>query len=444
MDHLYEGLVALNDDGTIAPALATEWEQLSDTSWQFTLREGVAFHDGDLLDAAAVEASLERASTGSQGQGFLGAVSDVVVVDDHTVTIELQRPFASLLHNLTVPAASIIAPDALTETGGDIASSPVGTGPYRFVSWNPDTSMLFERFDDYWGEPATLAEVEFIPIPEASTRYAALQAGDVDVIENPPPSELAGIEASDQMEAVIEPRARPIFLGFNLQTVPDVDVRRAIAAAIDKEAIVDGVLEGVGRPATEGLITPELVAGADSVGIEYDPDAARALLIGKDPEDLEISLTLPTERYLRDAQIAEVIASQLSEVGITVSLEVLEPGTWYQTLLDHETEMYWLGWGLATGDPADVFERVFRSGTVNNMSQLADAEVDALVDSLSVTPDAEERQATFAELQQILLEDQVVVVPVYHSSNFYAVSSSVHGFATTLTEMIDLSAVTVG
>lgn len=444
MDHLYEGLVSLNADGSISPSLATDWEQLSDTEWEFTLREGVTFHDGEVFDAAAVETSLERARTQSQGQGFLAVIEDVEVIDDSTVVLVLERPFSSILNNLTIPAAAIISPLALEESGDDIATAPVGTGPYQFVSWTPDTSMVFERFDEYWGEPAALAEVEFLPIPEASTRFAALQAGDVDVIENPPPTEVATLEASEDLYAIIEPRGRPIFLGFNLETVPNVNVRRAVAYAIDQEAIVESVLEGVGRPATEGLIPPEFIEGAEPVGYPYDPEAARAELEGVDPAELEIEFAVPTERYLRDQEIAEVIVDQLSEVGITVSLNAQEPGTWYQSLLDRETEMYWLGWGLTTGDPADVFERVFRTDAVNNMSQFSDPASDALIEELATTPvGTPERLQILEDLQRTVVEDEVAVVPIYQSSNFYAARVGVQGFGTTITEMIDLSEVTV-
>src|SRR5690606_35242995 len=203
------------------------------------------------------------------------------------------RPFSGILNNLTVPAAGIISPKALDEKGDAIASEPVGTGPYRFVEWVPDTSMTFERYDSYWGEPAALARVTFVPIPEASTRYSALQAGDVDVIENPPPAALDAMKASDAVYPIIEPKGRPVFLGFNLSEVTDVRVRRAVAHAIDKEAIVNSVLEGIGRPATNGLIPPEYLDTDPPANIPYDPDEARRLLAEAGAENVEIRLVLP-------------------------------------------------------------------------------------------------------------------------------------------------------
>ena len=441
---VYEGLVKLSKDNQVEPLLATEWTQVSDTVWEFTLRQGVTFHDGTQFTSAAVKKSLERASTQSQGKGFLGMLERVETPDDYTARLVLSRPFSGILNNLTVPAAGIISPKALDEKGDAIASEPVGTGPYRFVEWVPDTSMTFERYDSYWGEPAALARVTFVPIPEASTRYSALQAGDVDVIENPPPAELDAMKASDAVYPIIEPKGRPVFLGFNLSEVTDVRVRRAVAHAIDKEAIVNSVLEGIGRPATNGLIPPEYLDTDPPANIPYDPDEARRLLAEAGAENVEIRLVLPTERYLKDQEVGEVIQQQLAEVGIRVKLDVQETGTWYQSLLDHETEMYWLGWGMSAGDPADLLLRLFHSDQVNNMSQYRERDVDRAIESLATLPvGTEERNQVMRDLQRRIVEEDVVVVPIYHMANFYAARSGVQGFHTTSSELLDLSEVTV-
>jgi len=441
---VYEGLVSLSSDGEVQPALATSWEQVSDTEWEFQLREGVTFHDGTPFNSEAVRISLERAAEQGQASTFLGMIEKVETPDEYTARIVLSEPNSSILNNLTVPVAGIISPRALETKGEDIQFEAVGTGPYTFVEWEPNTSMVFERNEDYWGAPAALKRVTFVPIPEAGTRYSALQSGEVDVIENPPPSELASIEASEELYSIIEPKARSVFLGFNLEEIPDVEVRRAIAYAIDSEAIVENVLEGVGRPATTSLTPPEYVSGNDPVGLGHDPDKARRLLEEAGVEDLELELVLPTERYLKDQEIAEVIQDQLAEIGVTVRLNVQEPGTWFQSLLDHETQLYWLGWGLSSGDPAEMLRRVFHSEELNNMSQYDNEEVDELLDRLrELEVGSAQRNQVIQQIEQIVVEDDVVVVPVYQMSNFYAARSGVQGVHTTPTELIDLSEVTV-
>lgn len=441
---VYEGLVKLTNDGKFLPALATTWKQVSDTVWEFQLREGVTFHDGTAFDSTAVKVSLERAAKQKQGSGFLNMIESVEAPDPYTARLILTHPFSSILNNLTVPVASIISPAALAAKGDKISAEPVGTGPYQFSEWVPDTSMTFTRYDGYWGQQAALDTVTFVPIPEASTRYSALQSGDVDVIENPPPSELAAIKASKNMYPIIESKARPIFLGFNLKEVSDVRIRKAIAHAIDKEAMVKNVLEGVGRPAVEGLIPPEFIDNDPPIGLAYDPEESRRLLATAGARNLTIDLVLPTERYLKDKEMGEVLQQQLAEIGIKVNLKVQEPGTWYQSLLDHDTQMYWLGWGMSSGDPADMLLRVFQSKAVNNMSQYAQKDIDDAIASLStIEVGSTERSQAMQDIQRRIVEEDVVVVPIYHMSNFYAARSGIQGFHTTTSELLDLSAVKV-
>ncbi len=441
----YETLVNLTNSGEFEPGLATSWKQLSPTEWEFTLREDVKFHDGTDFDSAAVKASLERAATQSQGKGFLGVIKEVQTPDPTTAVIVLSKPFSSILNNLTVMVAAIISPQALEEKDDkQLAKEPVGTGPYKFVSWTPDTSMVFEANPDYWGEKPTLEKVDFIPIPEASTRFSALQANDVDVIENPPPDQLGAIKSSDDLYEIIEPKARPIFLGFNLETVQNLKLRQAVAHAIDRNAIVDNVLEGVGTPANEGLVSPEFLTNDPPISLDYSPEEAKKLVAESGVKNPELSLTLPTARYLKDKEIGEVVQQQLAAVGIKLKLDVQEAGSWYQSLLDHKTEMYYLGWGMSSGDPADMLLRVFRSDSVNNMSQLNSPEIDKQIDSLATLEvGSAERSQVMQDIQREVVEDQAVVIPIYHMANFFAARKSVQGFHTTTSELIDLSQVTI-
>ena len=440
---LYEGLVRLGKDNKIEPALATQWTEVSPTEWDFTLREGVTFHDGAALDSTAVKKSLERAAKQPQGKGFLSTIKEVQTPDPMTARIVLTRPFSALINNLTVPVAAIISPKALDEKDAKaLAKEPVGTGPYKFVSWTPDTKMTFEANREYWGEKATLDRVEFIPIPEASTRYSALQAGDVDVIESPPPDQLEALKSSADLQPITEPKARPIFIGFNLKTVKNPLVRKAVAHAIDRDAIVGGVLEDVGKSAAAGIVPA--TAGSTDLSLDYDPAKAKALLKQAGVTNPTLSLTLPTARYLKDKEIGEVLQRQLADVGITLTLDIQEPGTWYQSLMDHNTEMYYLGWALVTGDASDLYQRLFRSDSVTNMSDLQDSALDQKLASLDVLKlGSPERDAAMEEIEARLVADDAVVIPLYFMENFFAASKKVKGFHTTLTELIDLSGTTI-
>ena len=441
---VYEGLLKLTNRGDFEPALATSWKQVSPTEWDFSLRKGVKFTDGTEFDSAAVKKSLERASTQSQGKGFLGMIKEVQTPDANTARIVLTKPFSSILNNLTVPVASIISPKAIDGKGDKLSKEPVGTGPFEFVEWVPDTKMVFKANPDYWGDKPKIGKVEFIPIPETSTRFSALQAGDIDVIENPPPDQLSTLKSSDQFYAVTEPKARPIFLGFNLKTVPNAKLRLAVAHAINRQTIVDDVLEGVGNAANEGLVSPEFLKNDPAIKVDYDLAEAKRLVAESGVAHPKLTLTLPAARYLKDKEIGEVVQQQLADAGIELKLDVQEAGTWYQSLLDHKTQMYYLGWGMSSGDPGDMLLRVFRSDAVNNMSQLNDPAVDKQIDSLATLDvGSTERSQVMQDIQRQLVEDDAVVIPIYHMVNFFAARQGVKNFHTTTSELLDLTKTTV-
>lgn len=446
MDLIFDTLVDVENDGTIVPGLATEWTAVDDVTWEFTLREGVTFHDGTPFNADAVKFVLDRSREQDQGAAFLGVIDEVEVVDPLTVSVHLSKPFAAILNNLATPVSGIYSPASIEEYGESVGQHPVGTGPYKFVEWKIDTQLVLEANTDYWGDPPTLERVEFLPVPEPGTRMGALQSGELDVIENPPPEEAASMDGSGDQLLVNEPKARPIFLGFNIEAVPDVRVRQAIAHAIDKELIVEAILEGLGTPATNGIIPAFLQSeGAGPFGLEYDPDLARQLVEEAGADGTTLRVVVPTERYLRDTEVVEVIQAQVSEIGINLELDIRDPGAWYQALLDRDTELYWLGWGLNALDPGDLFTRLFTTDAVNNMSQLSSPEVDDLIGQLETAAvGSPERADVLSDLETLVLQDEVAVVPIYHAANLYATSSDVTGFHTTPNELLDLSEVSIG
>lgn len=440
-DLVYDNLVELDADLEIVEGLAKQWEQIDELTWEFTLREGVQFHDGTTLDASAVKVSLERAAKAPRGSGIVGTIEEVEVVDDLTVRVHLSRPTAPLLGNLASGIAAIASPAAIEEYGEDLSQHPVGTGPYRFANWAPNNKMTLERFDEYWGDGFPIGSVEFHVVPEASTRMSALQSGDLDVIEAPPPEQLSVLEGDPSLEAITEPRARVVWFGFNLEEpkVQDPSVRRAIAHAIDKESIVDNMLEGLGTPALNGLFEPEVHDPDPPISIPYDVDEAKGLLAEAGVEDLTLTFTVPEARYFKDAEVAAVLQSQLDEVGIDLKLEVLETGTWFDKLLAFDTEVFWLGWGLQNGDPTQRLRQPFVTDDAFNVHKYSNTQYDEWADELDKLPvGSEERENVLWDMQNALIEEDMVIVPIYHMVNFWASRSELRDFHTTRLELIDI------
>ncbi|MFV1991249.1 MAG: ABC transporter substrate-binding protein [Acidimicrobiales bacterium] len=441
---IFDGLVQFDNELNIVPALATEWEQLDETTWQFKLRDDVVFSDGSDFNAEDVKASFERGVTMRRGKAFIGFIESVDIVDDYTVNINLANPFGPFLQHMATPVAVVTSSDYLAETSDeDLQLNPLGTGPYMLEEFIPQQSTTLVRNENYWGdEPYYLDSVVFNVIPEEATRYAALQAGDVDVIENPPPTEAGTIESSPDFVLIKSPATRDIRLAFQVQNDPvdNPTLRKAIAHAIDASALVSFVVEDLARTADSGWLPPEVFKTNPPVSLEYDPDLARELLAEAGyPDGLTLELRTPEGRYLRDREIAEAIQGQLAEVGITVELKTMEWGAYLDSLGANEGQMFIIGWGVSTGDPAVVSRQNLYSDSAYNFAGYKNPRIDEIINEADQLSDQDARAALYQEMTEIILVEDTIMKPIYWKLNVYAARSVVHDFQPTPLEQIDVS-----
>jgi peptide/nickel transport system substrate-binding protein len=441
---IFDGLVAFDEDLNIVPSLATGWEQLNDLTWQFTLREGVVFSDGSEFNAEDVKASFERGIQMPRGQAFIGFIESVDIVDDFTVNMNLANPFGPFLQHMATEVAVVTSSDHLDAMSDEeLQLNPLGTGPYMLEEFIGQQSTTLVRNPNYWGEdPFYVETVVFIVIPEESTRYAALLAGDVDVIENPPPSEVASIQANEQLHLIRSPATRDVRLAFQVQNDPvdDPVLRRAIAHAIDAQALVSFVVEDLARVADNGWLPPEVFTPDGNVSLEYDPELARQLLEEAGYADgLTLELRTPQGRYLRDREIAEAIQGQLAEVGITVELRTMEFGAYLDSLGNHEGQMFIIGWGISTGDPAVVARQNLHSESAFNFAGYEDARIDEIISLGDQVSDQAERHALYQEMTEKILLEDTIMKPIYWKFNLFAAYTRVHEFLPTPLEQFDLS-----
>ncbi|HBG97664.1 MAG TPA: ABC transporter substrate-binding protein, partial [Rhodobacteraceae bacterium] len=295
--NLFEGLTRFREDGSIAPGLAESWEVSEDgRSYTFHLRDGVRFHDGTAFDAGDVVFSLDRArgpdSTNAQKALFDG-IEAVTALDPGTVRVDLGAPDSGFLWALAWGDAVILAP----ETADAAATAPVGTGPFRFDRWVRGDRVELARNDAYWGAPVALDRAVFRFISDPTAAYAALLAGDIDAFPNvPAPETLMQFKADPHFQVTVGLTEGETILAINNARPPldDIRVRRAIAHAIDRQALIDGALYGYGTPIGSHF-APHHPAYVDLTGLSaYDPDAARSLLAEAGFADgLRLTLTLP-------------------------------------------------------------------------------------------------------------------------------------------------------
>ncbi|MEP4380094.1 MAG: ABC transporter substrate-binding protein [Alphaproteobacteria bacterium] len=325
--NLFEGLTRIDENGAVQPQLAKSWAVSGDgLVYTFTLKDGVAFHDGTGFDADDVVFSLNRArasdSVNAQKQLF-AAMDKVEAVDARTVRITLSRPEGALLFNLGWGDAVIVAP----ESAANNKVAPIGTGPYKFDRWVRGSQIRLAATD----EGRAIRKVTFRFIPDPSAQVAALKAGDIDAVANlQAPEAVITLQADPNFEVAIGSTEGETILAMNNTRPPlnDVRVRQAIAHAIDRQAIVDGAMFGFGTPIGTHF-APHHPAYVDLLAAyPHDPARARALLADADQTDLKLTLKLPPPTYARRG--GEIVASQLKAVGITVEIIPVEWAQWLE------------------------------------------------------------------------------------------------------------------
>ncbi|MBO6559175.1 MAG: ABC transporter substrate-binding protein [Nisaea sp.] len=400
--NVFEGLTRIGSDGAVLPALASSWTVSDDgLSYRFTLRDGVAFHDGTSFDSADVLFSLNRAmaedSTNAQ-KGLFEPIATVAAPDAKTVVITLKRPTGHFLFNLGWGDAVMVAPES-TENN---KSAPVGTGPFSFKRWAKGAEISLSRNDAYWGEKAKLSSVSFKIMPDAAASAAALMSGDVDVFPNfGAPELLEQFRADPRFEVMVGTTEGETILSMNHanKALSDIRVRRAISHAIDRQAIIDGAMFGSGTPIGSHF-APHHPAYVDLTGMyPHDPAKAKALLAEAGyANGLKLRLTLPPPSYARRG--GEVVAAQLAAVGIQTEIIPVEWAQWLERVFkttDYDLTI------VSHTEPFDIGiyarDKYYFNYTSDRFNKVyAD---------LTEAVEPEKRNALIGEAQKILAEDAV-------------------------------------
>ena len=331
--NLFEGLTRIDENGAVQPALAMRWDISEDgLTYTFHLREGVRFHDGSTMESSDVAFSLQRASatdsTNAQKRLF-EPIASVATPDPATVLITLKRANGLFLWNMGWGDAVIVAPESADAN----KTQPVGTGPFRFERWVKGDSVQLERFDGYWGSKPSMDRVTFKIIPDPSAQVAAMLAGDIDVFPNlGAPESLKRFEDDSRFDVFVGTTEGETILVMNQRRAlfQDIRVRRAIAHAIDRNAVIDGAMFGYGTPIGSHF-APHSEAYVDLTGLyPHDQGKARSLLEeAGHGGGIDLVLKLPPPSYARRG--GEIIAAQLAKVGIKAEIVPVE---WAQWLAD--------------------------------------------------------------------------------------------------------------
>ena len=454
-----EELTAL-DDGKPVPALAKSWTTSDDgRTLTFTLRDDVTFTDGTPFDAAAVVANIEHvqdpATASSTGYLALQSITKATATDDHTVTLTLSRPDSALLESFSQPWVGMESPKALERSQAVNCESPVGTGPFEVTGWKHGDRVTLRKNADYTPlrgstEPR-LDGITWRFLPDSTSRYAALQSGQVDVIDNAQPDQLKAASSKGSIRDLDAPRpgaSNRLELNSGHGVFRDEAVRKAFIAGAEIDPGIRSLFLGTAKRSYSVLSSVEPYGYSDKSLFGYSPTKAKRLLddagwkVGsdgirqKDGQQLTVTFPVSTNQSVpAERSLFQQIQASEKAVGIKVVLKELDLSSWYAALAANQYDVVSAPY---TKVGADVLRILYDSASITpapsgyfaNLAQLDDPELDGLLQRAAQTSDTSERGDLYEQAQKIILSSGTVL-PLYDQQNHFLIRSSVHGVQTT-------------
>jgi peptide/nickel transport system substrate-binding protein len=438
---MFDMLVERDQSLKLVPALAAELPKLvAPTTWEIKLRKGVKFHNGEDFTAESVKFSLERLSNPAnklRGAPSFGLVDRVEIVDPHTVRVHTKKPWPVFVPHLTLRSASMYpAKEYAGKDSAAISRNPIGTGPYKFVRWAKDEEIVMEAVPNHWRGAPSIKTVVFKPIPDDAVRVAALQNGEIDVAVNIPPHLAKIIDKHPKIFLSTAPSIRTIQLmiythqmdashktiGPYAGPTADKRVRQALSSAVDADEIIRGVMDGKAvRTAT--MLTP-LHFGFDPSLKPVKQDLARTKKLLTEagfPNGIDIVLNGPQGRYVRDKEVAEAVAGQLTKAGIRTTLRTHEFVAYLNNMVYvHKAGPVWLiGWGHPTMDAEAIYVPLFKApGLFVNWDN---PDFNGMTEEAQSLMDEKKRLAQYHKINKLWIEE-VPAIPLYQQIDLYGAS----------------------
>lgn len=452
---IYDSLVVQDENNEIQPWLATEWEvSEDDKSYTFKLREDVKFHDGTPFNAEAVKYSFDRIlnleTQALNSVALLAPYESAEVIDEFTVKLNLSTPSASFLSNLSQAMLGIVSPTAAEKDGEQFGKNPVGTGPFKFVSWTENAEIVVEKNEEYNWAPSYvenqgapyLDKLTFKIIPEEATRIGSVQSGQVLAAETVPPQNIVALENDPENHLLkANTLGLPYTLFFNQREEPwnDVNVRRAVFQAVDVDAIVEtlymGTYDRAWSPLSPGILGYDKslenswetdIAAAnkllDEAGYKIGEDGIRE----KDGEKLTLNYVDASPNREKRNDIAVIVQQQLKEVGIAVEVNITPD---YRTVIYENSEYDLYGNSMVNSDPnalRGIYHTPEASRVLASLVGGYDERLDKLLEQGTVESDPAKREEIYKEAQHIII-DQAMIIPIYVFPYTVAASNKVDG-----------------
>lgn len=447
--HVFDTMVMKDPRGRIKPGLAESWRAIDDLTWEFRLRKAVKFHDGSDFTAADVVFSIDRVpnvpNSPSPFTTYTKQITEKIVVDPHTLRLKSATPYPQMPNDMsTVLIVSSKAAAAATTDDFNSGKATIGTGPFKFVRWQKGDRIELARNDAYWGQKSPWDKVTFRIITSDPTRVASLLAGEVRAIENVPTNDLAKLGANKDLSLFRTVSVRLMYLHMDTardktpfatdkagklldkNPLKDLRVRRAISKAINRQALVERVMEGA-AVATGQLMPEKFFGHTPAIRTEsYDPEGARKLLAEAGfPDGFGLTLHAPNNRYVNDEQVAQVIAQMLTKIGILTRVDAMPSAVFFTRGSKLEFSLMLVGWGAETMEASSPLKALLATYSKEkgmgaaNRGRYSNARLDAVLDQALATVDDARREKLLQQATEIGVGD-LGIIPLYHQHNLWA------------------------
>lgn len=433
--NLYEGLVKPASDGSLMPAVASIY-QISDDAkvYTFTLRDGITFHDGTPVTAEDVKYSIDRRAEIQGESSAFSMLSDVVIKDDKTVEVVLKEAYSEFLPELTLAI--------IPESNPDPVKNPIGTGPFKFVSYTPGQSLILEKYDGYWQEGVpSLDTVEFKMTPDMDTAFMELQAGTIDILKYLTSAQAQTLGDGFHVLEGSMNLVQGMYLNSSYEPLSEPKVRQALCYAVNRQEINDFLFNGKSHIIGTHMIPnmSRYYAAETETVYTYDPEKAKALLSEAGYADgFNLEITVPSS-YSQHVDTAQIIVDELSRIGVRATIRQVEWSTWLADVYqggNFEATVIGFDGTLAPND----WLRKYETGSSKNFMHYSNAEYDRVYNEAYNTVDEEKKAKLYKEAQMILAEDAAAVY-IQDPANLVAVSRKFGGYTFYPTAAEDMAAV---
>ncbi|RWX81684.1 peptide ABC transporter [Neorhizobium lilium] len=422
--NIFDQLLSRDDKGEIIPSIARSWAYKSDTEIVFTVRDDVTFHDGQKLTAEDVAFSINRIIDKKFASPQLSQFNKILSATASSaseVTIKTDGPYPVLLAQLV--KLSIVPKHIVEKVGNDAFNlAPVGSGAYKFEKWQRGVDVVLVRNDNYWGDKGYFLRADFRAVPDAATRVANLKAGTADLAVTLDPDLAAQLEGAGGVKVLTAVTERIAYLKLNTSRPPfdDVELRRAVAQAVDRQSIIEGLLGGYDKPVSQ-LASPDYkgyVAGIQ--GLPFDPDQAKQLVqkAGAKAAEPIAFVTSPTF----DQRIVQALIQQLNDVGFKINVESVDFATYLQRAQSEKTKQPAISfgrWSCACQDADGISFPLLHSSS--SFSALSDPKIDALLEAARNTLDPDKRLVAYKDVATAVAKD-ALILPLYQAAVIYGAS----------------------